>query len=45
MTPEILDGELPDDVIAELREAKRILEHHGLADRLTELMARRSPLR
>ncbi|MFG0288090.1 MAG: EcsC family protein [Rhodopirellula sp. JB044] len=38
MPNEIIEGELPDDVFAELREAKETLEHHGLADRLTELM-------
>ncbi|EMI20170.1 hypothetical protein RMSM_02900 [Rhodopirellula maiorica SM1] len=32
------DHSLPADVIAELREAKDTLEHHGLADRLTELV-------
>ncbi|EMI51826.1 EcsC family protein [Rhodopirellula sallentina] len=38
MPNEIIEGELPEDVFAELREAKETLEHHGLADRLTELM-------
>jgi EcsC protein family len=32
------DEGLPEDAVAELREAKRILEHHGIADRLTELI-------
>lgn len=38
MTVEILQGDLPHDALAELQEAKRILEHHGIADRLTELL-------
>ncbi len=37
-TTDLIDGRLPDDSLAELREAKRILEHHGIADRLTELV-------
>ncbi|NND96492.1 MAG: EcsC family protein [Pirellulaceae bacterium] len=35
---ELIDGNLPDESLDELREAKRILEHHGIADRLTELI-------
>ncbi len=35
---ELLDNELPEGALTELREAKRILEHHGIADRLTELI-------
>lgn len=35
---DLLDGELSDDDLAELREAKRILEQTGIADRLTELV-------
>lgn len=31
-------GTLPVEFQRELREAKRILEHHGIADRLTELL-------
>ncbi|MGV3484463.1 MAG: EcsC family protein [Planctomycetaceae bacterium] len=38
MTQELIRGPLPEDVLAELREAKASLEHHGLADRLTELL-------
>lgn len=38
MADQWLEGDLPDDAIAELREAKQTLEHHGLADRLTELI-------
>ncbi|WP_182868261.1 EcsC family protein [Rhodopirellula sp. JC639] len=38
MNDELLSGALPDEATAELREAKRILEHHGIADRLTELV-------
>jgi len=37
-TNDLLQGKLSDDALAELRDAKRILEHHGIADRLTELM-------
>lgn len=38
MSNELIEGELPEDIVAELREAKATLEHHGLADRLTELI-------
>jgi len=38
MTNELIDGELPGDALAELREAKAVLEHHGIADRLTEMV-------
>jgi len=38
MAAELIDSELPEEVLAELREAKATLEHHGLADRLTELI-------
>lgn len=38
MTHELIRGRLPEDALAELREAKAILENHGLADRLTELL-------
>src|SRR6056297_984148 len=38
MTEQLISGELPDDVIEELRQAKETLEHHGLADQLTELI-------
>lgn len=38
MTHELIRGGLPDDVLAELREAKANLENHGLADRLAELL-------
>lgn len=37
---ELIDGQLPDDAIAELRDAKSILEHHGIADRLTEMIGK-----
>jgi hypothetical protein len=37
-TSELIDSELPEGAMAELREAKKILEHHGIADRLTELI-------
>lgn len=38
MTDQWIHGALPDDVLVELREAKETLEHHGLANRLTELI-------
>lgn len=38
MKNELVRGELSDDARAELQEAKRVLEHHGIADRLTELV-------
>ncbi len=38
MNNELIEGNLPDNAIEELREAKRILQHHGIADRLTELL-------
>lgn len=38
MNRELIDGNLPPEAIEELREAKKILEHHGIADRLTELI-------
>ncbi len=38
MTTELIQGQLNDEVLAELRDAKATLEHHGLADRLTELL-------
>ncbi len=38
MSTELISGDLPDDAREELRAAKATLEHHGLADRLTELI-------
>jgi hypothetical protein len=38
MSSELITTNLPDDVLAELREAKQTLERHGLADRLTEMI-------
>ena len=39
LTPtDYFPAELPPEAVEQLREAKTILEHHGLADRLTELM-------
>ncbi|WP_315861425.1 EcsC family protein [Stieleria tagensis] len=38
MIPSQTPTEIPPDVLAELKEAKQTLEHHGLADRLTELV-------
>lgn len=38
MTDQWIQGNVPDDALAELREAKQTLEHHGLAERLTELV-------
>jgi hypothetical protein len=38
MPTELIDGGLPNEAIEELRAAKKILEHHGIADRLTELV-------
>ncbi|QDT07555.1 EcsC protein family protein [Rubripirellula lacrimiformis] len=38
MTVQQTDGDLSLQALAELREAKEILEHHGIADRLTEMM-------
>lgn len=35
---ELLDSNLPDESLEELRQSKRILEHHGIADRLTEMI-------
>jgi len=36
--PQLPAMNLPESVLAELYEAKQILEHHGIADRLTELI-------
>jgi EcsC protein family len=38
MKTELVQGRLSEEVLAQLREAKATLEHHGLADRLTELV-------
>jgi hypothetical protein len=38
MENELVPGGLPTDVKVELREAKETLEHHGMAERLTELV-------
>lgn len=38
MTDQWIHGALPEDALLELREAKETLEHHGLADRLTQLI-------
>jgi hypothetical protein len=38
MNDKLIDGTLPADAIEALHEAKRILEHQGIADRLTELV-------
>ncbi|TWT75335.1 EcsC family protein [Allorhodopirellula solitaria] len=38
MTDQWIQGELTEDVLVELQEAKETLEYHGLAERLTELM-------
>ncbi len=38
MSKDLIRSDLPREAIDELREAKRTLEHHGLADRLTELI-------
>lgn len=38
MMQQWIHGTLPDDALVELREAKETLEHHGLAERLTELI-------
>lgn len=38
MTHDITPDQLSPTVLDELREAKRILEHHGIADRLTEMV-------
>ncbi len=38
MKDELITDNLPEEALAELREAKSALEHHGLADRLTELI-------
>ncbi|TWU06326.1 EcsC family protein [Stieleria varia] len=35
---DLITGSLPEDALAELREAKKSLEHHGIADRLTEMI-------
>ncbi|OYP30458.1 EcsC family protein [Rhodopirellula sp. MGV] len=35
---ELIDDSLPANALAELGDAKKILEHHGIADRLTELI-------
>ncbi len=38
MDTTLIRGRLSDESLAELRDAKATLEHHGLADRLTELL-------
>ena len=38
MSDELISGQLPPEAVEELRRAKQELEHHGLADRLTELI-------
>jgi len=38
MTNDLIPSGLPSETIEELREAKRTLEHRGLADRLTDLV-------
>ena len=38
MSTDLIEGALPGDAVAELREAKRVLEQSGIADRLTELV-------
>ena len=38
MNNELITTDLPEDVLTELRAAKETLEHHGLADRLTEMI-------
>lgn len=38
MSNELIDRELPEEARVELKEAKLVLEHHGIADRLTELI-------
>lgn len=38
MTTELITDDLPEEVLTELREAKQILERHGIADRLTEMV-------
>ncbi|QDV68925.1 EcsC protein family protein [Rosistilla carotiformis] len=40
MNTELIDDALPEEVLVQLREAKTILEHHGIADRLTELIGK-----
>ena len=36
--PELIEANLPDQSLAELKDARRVLEHHGIAERLTELV-------
>ena len=38
MKNELIAGQLPPDVLEDLKQAKQTLEHQGLADRLTELI-------
>ncbi|QDV43434.1 EcsC protein family protein [Stieleria neptunia] len=38
MTNDLIRVGLSEEALSELREAKRVLEHHGIADRLTELV-------
>ncbi|MCC9655030.1 EcsC family protein [Rhodopirellula halodulae] len=38
MNENLLTDELPADALEELRIAKKTLEHHGIADRLTEMI-------
>lgn len=38
LPPSIPAHPIPDLIIEEIREAKRTLEHHGIADRLTEMV-------
>ncbi|MFG0266710.1 MAG: EcsC family protein [Rhodopirellula sp. JB055] len=38
MSDNLITGSLPEETLEELRQAKKVLEHHGIADRLTEMI-------
>ncbi|WDQ16316.1 EcsC family protein [Rhodopirellula sp. P2] len=38
MSDDLILGSLPEEILEELYQAKKTLEHHGIADRLTEMI-------
>ncbi|EMB15156.1 hypothetical protein RE6C_04138 [Rhodopirellula europaea 6C] len=38
LSDNLITGSLPEETLEELRQAKKVLEHHGIADRLTEMI-------
>lgn len=38
MNEHLITESLPEETLEELRQAKKVLEHHGIADRLTEMV-------